>query len=134
MTTQFTAGLSRPGHRYAARRLCDDCDEEVTGTPACCQDQCSLRPDHAGLCHPRRETDQPCDRCGRTGSRLTWREPQDDEEAASCLPPDIPARIAYLEGVAGGCSARRGDGHCDHPDCPACDQDRGRELAELLCC
>lgn len=122
------AGAARP---WAARRLCDGCLEEVTGTPASCQDGCSLRLDHAGLCDPRRENDQPCDRCGSTGRRLTRHEPQDDEEAASCLPSDIPGRIARLQGIAAGCSAGLGDGHCDHPDCPVCDLDRGRELAEL---
>ena len=132
MTQLPPAGLPEPGHRYAARNLCDGCLWEVTGTPASCQDGCSLRSGHAGLCHPRCETDQPCGRCGAAGSRLTRHEPQGDEEAASCLPSDIPARIAYLDSIAAGCSATgHGDGHCDHPDCPACDLDRARELAEL---
>ena len=38
MTQLPPAGLPEPGHRYAARNLCDGCLWEVTGTPASCQD------------------------------------------------------------------------------------------------
>jgi hypothetical protein len=116
---------------FEVRKLCDDCYEEVTGLRAECLDLCSLSLDHAGLCHPRKETDQPCDRCGETGHRLTAHEPQDALQAADCLPLDIPARIAYLEGIAAGCSTARGDGHCDDGDCPRCEPVRGRELDAL---
>jgi hypothetical protein len=113
------------------RNLCDDCYEHVTGLHAECLDLCSLRLDHAGLCGPRTETGQPCDRGGETGHRLTAHQPQDALEAADCLPLDIPARISYLETIAAGCSTPRGDGHCDDADCPVCEPARGRELSML---
>jgi hypothetical protein len=105
---------------FAVRKLCDGCYEQVTGLLAQCLDLCSLRLDHAGLCDPRTETDQPCERCGETGHRLTEHEPQDAEQAAACLPLDIPARIAHLQAVAAGCSTIQGDGHCGYADCPMC--------------
>jgi hypothetical protein len=88
--------------RYLVRKLCDDCYEAVTGLFAECQDYCSLPLDHAGTCDPRRETDEPCDRCGRTGSRLTEHEPQDDDEAAACQPVIAtgPASAASPAGLA----------------------------------
>ncbi len=116
---------------FEVRKLCDDCYEQVTGLRAECLDLCSLSLDHAGLCHPRTETDQACQRCGETGHRLTEHEPQDAVQAADCLPLDIPARIAYLEGIAAGCSTVRGDGHCDDADCPLCENAPARELDEL---
>lgn len=135
ITAAAAAATIAPGTVHAGpwvpRNLCDECFEEVTGDISQCQDACRLALSHAGRCDPRRESDQPCDRCGRTGSRLTEHEPQDDEEAASCLPRDITARIGYLEGIAAGCGAPRGDGKCDHADCPACCPARHRELAEL---
>jgi hypothetical protein len=116
---------------FAVRKLCDDCYEQVTGLRAECLDLCSLSLDHAGLCHPRTETDQPCDRCGETGHRLTEHEPQDAVQAADCLPLDIPARIAHLEAVAAGCTTVHGDGHCDDADCPQCEPAPARELTAL---
>ena len=105
-------------------RLCDGCYEAVTGLRAECLDLCSLSLSHAGLCDPRAETDQPCERCGETGHRLTEYEPQDAVEAAACLPLDIPGRIARLEAAAAGCSTVHGDGHCDDADCPVCEPAR----------
>jgi hypothetical protein len=126
-----TGTANDPLFLFAVRKLCDDCYEKVTGLLAECLDLCSLRLEHAGLCHPRTETDQPCDRCGETGHRLTEHEPQDVVEAADCLPLDIPARIAHLQAVAAGCSTIQGDGHCDDADCPRCDPARARELTAL---
>ena len=116
---------------FAVRKLCDGCYEQVTGLRAECLDLCSLSLNHAGLCDPRTETDQPCERCGETGHRLTEHEPQDAVQAAACLPLDIPARIAHLEAVAAGCSTIQGDGHCDDADCPQCEPARARELTAL---
>jgi hypothetical protein len=33
--------------------LCDECYEEETGLPACCEDFCGLHLDHNGLCKVR---------------------------------------------------------------------------------
>jgi hypothetical protein len=126
-----TANDPLPLFLFAERKLCDDCYEQVTGLPAECLDLCSLSLNHAGLCDPHTETDQPCDRCGETGHRLTEHEPQDAVQAADCLPLDILARIAHLEAVAAGCSTVRGDGHCDDADCPLCEPARDRELEAL---
>jgi hypothetical protein len=120
-----------PAPVFAAAKLCDDCYEHVTGLCAECLDLCRLSLNHAGLCHPRKETDQSCQRCGETGHRLTEHEPQDAAQAVACLPLDVPGRIAYLEAVAAGCSTARGDGHCDDADCPLCEPDPGRELDAL---
>jgi len=126
-----TGTANDPLFLFAVRNLCDDCYEQVTGLLAECLDLCSLSLDHAGLCHLRTETDQPCDRCGETGHRLTEHEPQDAEQAADCLPLDIPARIAYLEAAVAGCSTEHGDDHCDDADCPQCEPARDRELTAL---
>lgn len=126
--TEILVEPTVPGR--AIRNLCDDCYKRVTGLLAECQDFCSLRLDHAGLCAERNEVDQPCHRCGEMGHRLTAHEPQDeDEEAASR--PGILARIAYLGCVAAGCSTVHGDGNCDDADCPLCSDERAAELARL---
>jgi hypothetical protein len=30
--------------------ICDDCFEQITDWVACCEDYCSLLPDHLGVC------------------------------------------------------------------------------------
>ena len=119
---------AEPG--YAIRNLCGGCYARVTGLTAVCQDFCSLRLEHAGLCAEHAEADQPCHRCGAMGRRLTAHQPQNEAEEAASR-PGILARIAYLEWVAAGCSTPRGDGNCDDTSCPLCSHERAAELERL---
>ena len=82
--------------RYATRKLCDDCYQAAS--PACWLNARTTATCHStmpGLCHPHRETDERCDRCGRTGGRLTAHEPQDDDGGRR-----VPARHRHRPAAA----------------------------------